>query len=131
MNEYEWINRSKSRPFPYSWILVIFSILMTLASCKEKKSSQDILSPAEMVKVLGELYITEEKVNKLSIDRDSSAKALDYLDDKVFEKYATTDTLFKRSLNYYLERPEEIEKIYATLIDSLNLREQRLSIPEL
>jgi hypothetical protein len=131
MKEYEWINRSKSRHFSYSWILVIFSILMILASCKEKKSSQDILSPAEMVKVLGELYITEEKVNKLSIARDSSVKALDYLDDKVFEKYATTDTLFKRSLNYYLERPEEIEKIYATLIDSLNLREQRLSIPEL
>jgi hypothetical protein len=55
MKEYEWINRSKSHHFSYSWILVIFSILMILASCKEKKSSQDILSPAEMVKVVGEV----------------------------------------------------------------------------
>jgi hypothetical protein len=131
MNEYDRFNRSKFPLVGTSLPLILILLLWVATSCKEKERHQDILSPAAMVKVLGELYITEEKINKLGIDRDSSAKAFDYLDDKVFEKYATTDTLFKRSLNYYLERPEEIEKIYATLIDSLNLREQRMSIPDL
>lgn len=130
MKEYEWFNRCNSGSFSKAWIMVVGLVFMTLFSCKEKEKPQDILPPAEMVKILGDLYITEEMVNKLGVDRDSSTKAFDYLDNKIFEKYGTADTLFKRSLNYYLERPDEIEKIYSTLIDSLNLREQRLSIPE-
>ena len=130
MKEYEWFNRCKSGRFPHNWLLVVSLVLMTCFSCKEKEQPQNVLPPAEMVKILGDLYVTEEMINKLNVDRDSSTKAFDYLDNKIFEKYGIADTLFKRSLNYYLERPDEIEKIYSAVIDSLNLREQRLSIPE-
>lgn len=98
-------------------------------SCQENAQSEGVLSPEEMVTVLSEIYITEEKVNKLGLPHDSAVKVYDYFKGKVFEKTGTTDSTFKRSMDYYMERPLEIEKIYATLIDSLNLREQRLSIP--
>ena len=83
-----------------------------------------------MVKVLSELYLTEEKVNKLSLNRDSATIVFNYFNDEVFRKLGTTDSVFRRSMDYYMERPKEIEKIYAALIDSLNLQEQRLSIPK-
>lgn len=129
MTEYERFNRSKFHPLAISWFMAIFFILMAVSSCKEKESPQNILSPTDMVKILGELYIAEEKINKLSVSRDSGNAVFNYMDDKVFEKLGTTDSVFKQSLNYYLERPEEIEKIYAAVIDSLNLREQRLPQP--
>jgi hypothetical protein len=82
-----------------------------------------------MVKVLSELYITEEKIKHLNVSQDSAAAVYSYFNSKMFEKLGTNDSTFRRSMTYYMNRPEELEKIYAALIDSLNLKEQRLSIP--
>jgi hypothetical protein len=112
--------------------VLIFSCLafLLVVSCKREESPADVLSREQMVKVLSELYLTEEKVNKLSLNRDSAALVFNYFNDEVFKKVGTTDSVFRRSMDYYMERPKEIEKIYAALIDSLNLQEQRLSIPK-
>ena len=112
--------------------VLIFSCLafLLVVSCKREESPADVLSREQMVKVLSELYLTEEKVNKLSLNRDSAALVFNYFNDEVFKKLGTTDSVFRRSMDYYMERPKEIEKIYAALIDSLNLQEQRLSIPK-
>ena len=112
--------------------VLIFSCLafLLVVSCKREESPADVLSREQMVKVLSELYLTEEKVNKLSLNRDSATIVFNYFNDEVFRKLGTTDSVFRRSMDYYMERPKEIEKIYAALIDSLNLQEQRLSIPK-
>jgi hypothetical protein len=39
----------------------------------------------------------------------------------------TKDSVFRKSLDYYMARPRTLEHIYTALIDSLNLREQRIS----
>ena len=78
-----------------------------------------------MVKVLAEIYITEQKVSELSLGLDSSALVFDMLDDKVFESIGTTDSVFRKSVNYYIDHPKDMERIYSILVDSLQLREQR------
>ena len=130
MREYKEVCRINSTR-PTRGIL-IFSCLafLLVVSCKREESPADVLSREQMVKVLSELYLTEEKVNKLSLNRDSAALVFNYFNDEVFKKLGTTDSVFRRSMDYYMERPKEIEKIYAALIDSLNLQEQRLSIPK-
>ena len=47
---------------------------------------------------------------------------------KVFENAATTDSTFKRSFDYYMERPRQMEVIYSALVDTLQLREQRAPV---
>ncbi len=130
MEEYKGVYRIKSTGSTKG--VLIFSCLAFLlaVSCKKEESLADVLSREQMVKVLSELYLTEEKVNKLSLNRDSAALVFNYFNDEVFKKLGTTDSAFRRSMDYYMERPREIEKIYAALIDSLNLQEQRLSIPK-
>ena len=94
-------------------------------SCVKDERPEDILSPEEMVASLTELYITEAKISSIPVGRDSSLQIFDYFEAKAFEKMGFADSVFKKSFNYYLDRPNEMEKIYTVVIDSLNLREQR------
>jgi len=34
--------------------------------------------------------------------------------------------VFRKSMDYYMDHPMEMELIYTSLVDSLNLREQRV-----
>ncbi|HEU5146791.1 MAG TPA: DUF4296 domain-containing protein [Chryseosolibacter sp.] len=95
-----------------------------LMSCGEKKP-EGILSRAEMVSIMEEMYIAEEKVNHLTLKRDSAKIVFEAMEERVFEKAAVSDSLFKRSFDYYMEHPREMELIYTALVDSLQLREQR------
>ena len=75
--------------------------------------------------MLTEIYIAEDKVNRLSVDPDSSHRIFEDFRRKIGEKTGIPDSVFRRSLDYYTARPQEMEQIYAALVDSLNLKEQR------
>ena len=108
-------------------ILRTFFLLVTvvwMVSCGGKRPD-GILSRQEMVQVMEELYLAEEKVNHLTLSRDSSKKVFEHMGRKVFESAAISDTIFKKSFDYYMERPREMELIYTALVDTLQLREQR------
>lgn len=78
-----------------------------------------------MVEIMEDLYIAEEKVNYLALSRDSAVEVAALMENKVFEKAAISDSLFRKSFDYYMERPREMELIYTALVDSLQLKEQR------
>ena len=115
----------------FGWISLILCpvvIFVSLQSCRGKEERPaGILSHEQMVEVLSEVYIAEEKVNKLSLPRDSSELIFRLMEGKVFEKTGVSDSVFAASLDYYVDRPQEIELIYSALVDSLHLEEQRAS----
>lgn len=80
-----------------------------------------------MVKVLMEVYIAEDKINKMKLKADSADRVFLNFKGKLLEKTKTEDSVFKASFNYYMDHPKEMELIYTALVDSLNLREQRSS----
>jgi len=96
-------------------------------ACTSKQGKPDDLLPEkEMVKVMSEIYLAEQKVNALGLPRDSLEQIFSFMKDKIFKKAGTTDATFKRSLKYYLDQPKTVEELYTALIDSLNLREQKM-----
>lgn len=99
-------------------------IAFWIMSCEERRPDE-ILSKAEMVRVMEELYIAEEKVNHLALSRDSARRVFDVMGAKIFQSAAISDTVFRKSFDYYMERPREMELIYTALVDTLQLREQR------
>jgi len=105
---------------------VWFAAFLFVFSCSEKKP-EGVLTKKEMVKVLMEVYLAEDKVSRLSLKPDSSKKVFAVFKDKVFDKVAVKDSLFDASFDYYMNRPKDMETIYTALVDSLNLREQRSS----
>lgn len=104
--------------------LLAASIGVALISCGEKKP-EGVLSRAEMVAIMEDIYLSEEKVNHLALKRDSAKIVFEAMKDKVFEHAAVSDSAFKRSFDYYMEHPQEMELIYTALVDSLQLLEQR------
>lgn len=98
-----------------------------LLSCGEDKRPEGILSQKQMVQVLMEVYVAEDKVSRMGVNMDSAQKVIKIFKQKAFERTGVSDTVFKRSFNYYMDRPKEMELIYTALVDSLNLREQRSS----
>lgn len=100
-------------------------IILGLSSCNEKPLPEGILTQDEMVAVMSELYIAEQKISTLGVKRDSLSQIFGVMKEKVFAKAGVTDSVFRKSLNYYMDHPLDMEVIYTSLVDSLNLREQR------
>ena len=100
------------------------SVIGFLSSCEEKKEA-DVLSQAEMVRVMTEIYIVEDKVNRLAMGPDTSRQIFNKMREKISEKTGVPDSVFLKSLDYYTQDPKQMEQIYTALVDSLNLKEQR------
>lgn len=105
----------------------IVALLIFFLSCqKQERTPKGILTTDQMVSVLSEIYVSEQKISTLGVTRDSVRQIFDVMEDKIFEKVHIPDSVFRRSLSYYMDHPKTLEMIYAALVDSLNLREQRL-----
>jgi len=115
-------------------VLLFLMVGLFTFSCSDTKDAIQenpaVVSKEEMVRILIELYVTEQKVDKLKLKTDSSQKIFSQLENKIFQKVGVKSDSFKASLNYYVDRPKELEWIYTALVDSLSLREQRLSVPK-
>lgn len=113
-------------------LMVVFTVgAMTVFSCGRKKSSSEILSPGQMVERLADVYILEQKTMRLGQSSDSAANAFNYMKVHAFKSVGVEDSVFRKSYEYYVDRPAELEKIYTALIDTLNLREQRADMAPL
>jgi hypothetical protein len=98
-----------------------------LTACGQKRP-EAVLTKDQMVQVMSNIYVTEEKVNQLALSRDSAKEVFSAIGQKVFEDAGIRDSVFKKSFDYYMERPKEMELIYTALVDTLQLREQRAPI---
>jgi hypothetical protein len=115
--------------FQAPWKFCVLILLFCISCNEAVKNDQPILTKAEMVEVLKEIYLTEQKVNRLGLPRDSAEYEFERFKRIVFEKKGVSDSVFKRSFNYYMDRPKEMEMIYTALVDSLSLLEQRIDSP--
>lgn len=102
-------------------------VLILCCSCTDSdRNNKDILTREEMVKTMTEIYLAEQKINRLGLPRDSAEREFNHFKQVVFEKIDFSDSVFKRSFDYYMDRPKEMEIIFTALVDSLSLMEQRI-----
>jgi hypothetical protein len=124
LNEFRSIYTVKGFNF-FSIAMAVALIAVVVSSCAPKdRRPAGILSKEQMTRVLCEVYINEEKVTRLNLRRDSAEAVAEIFDVKAFEKLQTSDSVFRLSFNYYMDRPAEMEQIYTAVVDSLQLREQ-------
>ena len=84
-----------------------------------------------MVSALTQVYLAEEKVRRLNLNsRDSSKQVFERIQDRVLSKAGVQDSVLKASVDYYMDHPNELQQIYTTLVDSLNLMEQRETVKD-
>jgi hypothetical protein len=105
--------------------ILLGMLIFVLSACGGGEKPEGVLTEKQMVSVMTELYLAEEKVNKIPIPYDSIKELFPMFSERAFAKAGISDTAFQKSLRYYMEKPEKLEDIYTTLVDSLNLKAQR------
>ncbi len=102
---------------------VIYLLFLSLMFSCEKKQVRIANKPSwvidekVMVNILTDLSITDAAtyINPNTPPRD---KVTDR--NFVMKKYKVQDSIFRNSLDYYLERPEVAEKLYEQVVDKIS-----------
>lgn len=108
----------------YKPIFVIIALL--LFGCGSQEKPKGLLSQDEMVSLMVDVYLAEARISTTGIPRDSATKLFEPYENALIAKRGITDSILQANYAYYLQKPDELEKILDAVIDTLNLREQRL-----
>ncbi len=116
----------------FSFFQGLFCLLVAFFAfaCTQERKPENVLNEQEMIRVLIQLYENEERINRLNLRRDSAEKVFEIARPIIFERIGVNDTVFKASMDYYVSQPLVLDKIYAVVVDSLNLREQKLTVTQ-
>ncbi len=105
---------------------MLVAFFAAVVSCQTEKAPQGIMTKAQMAEWMMTLYIAEARLLTLSQPRDTVYKLFVPFRDSVLRQQSLSDSTLRKSFQYYLDNPAELESIYDIVIDSLSLREQRL-----
>ena len=99
--------------------------LLVVLGCREPAPRpDDVLSKEEMTAVLMDIYILESQTKELKVHFDSSKKVYNLFEARILEKHDVPDSSYRKSFSYYQDHPDDLDEIYAMLVDSLSLREK-------
>lgn len=107
-------------------ILFIGLLFMGFSCVNKPAPPEGIMSQQEMVDFLIDIHIIEAKVSMSRIPYDSVKLFFDEVEDSLYRKHHVTDSIYKKSYQYYLEKIDLMEEIYSAVVDSLSLRERIL-----
>lgn len=105
------------------WVVMIG---ITLGACRVEQRPADILPPNEMAKIMIDLYLAEARLTDGMVNKDSALRYFIPQQQRLLEKHSLSDSAIVKSFQYYVDHPQQLEKIYESVIDTLNLREQKL-----
>jgi hypothetical protein len=97
--------------------------MLVAIACSSKDSPKGIIDQEKMVDIMIDIHLAEAAVQEMRLQKDSAAKVYAVQEKYIFKKHNVSDTVFLVSYNYYVEHPEQLELIYAAVIDTLSLRQ--------
>ena len=101
--------------------VLLFSIFSF--SCDSDRIPSELLSEDELINVLIDIHLTEGKVSALPIAYDSSQVLYSLMEKDVLIEHGVEDSVFYKSMIFYLEDAKKMDQIYSRVIDSLVVRE--------
>lgn len=105
---------------------IFLTALVILCACKADEQPEDLIQRDQMVKVMMEIHLLESKINNIRVEPyDSTEAVYHHYEQLLFEDLGITQDQYERSFNYYVDNPNEFEKVYSAVVDSLLAREQR------
>ena len=99
-----------------------FILSLILLSCGAPKTEipQDILSENIFINLLKDIHLAEAKFELHKTKGMENAKnELAYNYSSIYKKYEITVVDFDKTLDYYAQNPEKLEKIYTRVLEQL------------
>ncbi len=109
------------------WIL---GCLLCAACGKGDEKPEHVLSKEQMVALMIDAQIAQTRVDNLHLKKDSAQKVYDQYQAYLLEEHTIKDTVFYESLQYYLNRPNDMNLIHEGILDTLNFRLQKIEAQE-
>ncbi len=106
-------------------LLLIISGAITF-SCSRDRSSDEVISEEGMSLILLDIYISENELSNLGMNRDTTVEIFKKYEKLIFERNNIDEEKYRKSLTYYYDHPDMLEKIYDIVLDSLTLRESKI-----
>lgn len=105
--------------------LILHCILsLALVSCAKNKTPEGILNEDKMVELLVDIHLAEGLVSTFPIHYDSSRVLYPLFEKEIFEKHQVPDSVFRKSLEYYMRDAKTMDRLYARTLDSLHVVEK-------
>lgn len=106
--------------------IIICSVLLFACAREQKneyvKKPANLLSKDKMISFLIDLHLAEAKVSYAKVKNSDSTEILfrNY-EQYLFEKHHIDDSAYYQSYEYYLAHMDQLEDIYAAVVDSLSV----------
>lgn len=102
--------------------IISFILSLILLSCGNPKTEipQDILSKNSFIGLLKDIHLAEAKFELHKTKGMGIAKnELAHNYSSIYKKYEITIDDFDKTLDYYAQHPEQLEKIYTRVLEQL------------
>lgn len=111
----------------HKYIVLFFSVLLFLISCKSNKLPPDIISHNRMVSLLTDIHIVDGALVGIDPSPDSLYKYAtgDYL--VLFKRYKTDSVQFKKSYKYYAVHSAELLAMYEQVMKNLKQKSDSIT----
>jgi len=107
---------------------LVFTVFL-LWNCQHKeKIPSDLLQPDKMTAIMIDLHIAEGKTTVRGLHSDSTKLLFRVYEDSILIKHKVSRDKFEESYKYYSTHMEALDHLYASIVDSLSLREARQKI---
>lgn len=124
---YPTVNLTKGDMEYAGWIkYVCIMLLCGLTQCRDTTKPEGLLSQQEMVNLMVDVYLAEARISSTQIPRDSAIQLFYPYEDSLLSEKGLSDSVLMANYQYYMLHPQEMEVILDAVIDTLNLREQRM-----
>ena len=103
---------------------LFLTVLVILCACSTDQTPKDLIEQEKMIMVMTEIHLLETKIKSINISpQDSTQAVFDHYERLLFEDFGISQDQYERSFNYYVDHPNEFEKIYSAVVDTLMQRE--------
>lgn len=106
-------------------LICMLIVLVVVSGCQQEKRPAGVLDKQEYAAYLVNVYVAEAKLNTYAITPDSAMKLFQPFEQSLQQKFGESDSTILKTYEWYLAHPEEFEKVYTAVIDTLNLLEQK------
>ncbi|MEJ2003793.1 MAG: DUF4296 domain-containing protein, partial [Cyclobacteriaceae bacterium] len=109
--------------FSVCWFFLAAFFVFSCAGKEKDTPPAGLIDKPTMIELLRDVYQTEAKVASLTISYDSSQKVFDLVEEDLLARHGVDDSLYRLSMRYYFNHPDELSYIYEAVVDSLSLQE--------
>ncbi len=115
--------------YPNYLIPLFLCFLISMSACKKKQVEipADVLKKEEMVAVLTDVQIAEAAINKQTevgnFGPDYTAAYYNF----IFSKHKITVDIYRKSMEWYTQHPELLDKVYEEVIIELSKKQSEVA----